>query len=417
MDYNALLDIATELGHRLAMCGAETFRVEESINLIMRAYGIDAEVFAIPNNLTVSIKTPDGQSLTRMRRIGLHGNDLDSVERYTNLSRRICSETPSVEVARNWLNETESSRLRYSNLWLLAGNAIGAAGFSIFFGGAFSDFIFAGLCGLVVGLVGLLMERLNANQFFRTITASFLMALLAYALAAFGIVQNADTVIIGTLMILVPGLLFTNAMRDIIYGDTNSGINRIVQVFLIAVAIALGTAVAWNVIAWILQPPATVPAAEYGVIIQFSACLIGSLGFMILFNVHGWGGLLCVLGGLISWGAYLLTFHLAKNDLIAYFVAAAAASLYSEIMARIRKYPAISYLVISIFPLIPGASVYYTMNYAVRDKMSDFADKGMHTIAIAGVIAVGILLISTLFRMWTTWKRSRAKHIEQGLRK
>lgn len=417
MDYNALLDICTDLGHRLAMCGAETFRVEESINLIMRAYGINAEVFAIPNNLTVSIKTPDGQSLTRMRRIGLHGNDLDSVERYTNLSRRICGEKPPVNTALQWLKETDASRLRYNNFWLLAGNALGAAGFSIFFGGAFRDFVFAGLCGLVVGLVGMLMDRLNANQFFRTIAASFLMALLAYALAVFDIVQNADTVIIGTLMILVPGLLFTNAMRDIIYGDTNSGINRIVQVFLIAVAIALGTAVAWSLIARAIQPPAAVPAAEYGVAIQLLSCLIGSLGFVILFNVHGWGGLLCVLGGIISWSTYLLTFHLTKDDLVAYFFAAAAASLYSEIMARIRKYPAISYLVISIFPLIPGASVYYTMNYAVRDKMTDFADTGMHTIAIAGVIAVGILLISTLFRMWTTWKRNQINSIEQGLRK
>jgi len=105
---------------------------------------------------------------------------------------------------------------------------------------------------------------------------------------------------------------------------------------------------------------------------------------------------------------------LTGSDLAAYFWAAMVASLYSEIMARIRKYPAISYLVISIFPLIPGASVYYTMNYAVRDEMSAFADMGMHTIAIAGVIAVGVLLVSTLFRMWTTWKRNT---IVKGLRK
>ena len=105
--------------------------------------------------------------------------------------------------------------------------------------------------------------------------------------------------------------------------------------------------------------------------------------------------------------------HLTGDDLAAYFFADAVASLYSEIMARIRKYPAISYLVISIFPLIPGASIYYTMKFAVQDDMSAFADKGMHTIAIAGVIAVGVLLISTLFRMWTTAKRNR---IAKGLR-
>lgn len=413
MDYSTLLDLCTDLGYRLAMCGAETFRVEESINLIMAAYGIQAEAFAIPNNLTVSIETPEGQPMTRMRRIGLHGNDLDSVERYTNLSRRICAQKPDLKTAVAWLKETDSSLVSYNLLWQIIGNFLGSAGFSVFFGGGFLDTLFAGLCGIVVGVVSLFMDKLKANQFFRTIAASFLMALLAYALAACHIAQNADTVIIGTLMILVPGLLFTNAMRDIIYGDTNSGVNRIVQVFLIAAAIALGTAAAWGVISMILGAPLSIPALDHSIITQLIACFIGCMGFVILFNIHGPGGLLCALGGTIAWGTYLLTMHLTGNDLAAYFWAAMVASLYSEIMARVRKYPAISYLVISIFPLIPGASVYYTMNYAVRDEMAAFADKGMHTIAIAGVIAVGVLLISTLFRMWTTWKRNP---IRKGLR-
>ena len=79
-------------------------------------------------------------------------------------------------------------------------------------------------------------------------------------------------------------------------------------------------------------------------------------------------------------------------------------------MARIRKYPAISYLVVSAFPLIPGAGVYYTMNYALRGDMDSFASKGMHTIAIAGVMAVGILLASTVVRLWFTVSNRKDMH-------
>ena len=82
------------------------------------------------------------------------------------------------------------------------------------------------------------------------------------------------------------------------------------------------------------------------------------------------------------------------------------AAVYSEVMARVRKYPAISYLVISIFPLIPGAGVYYTMNYAVRGQTELFLQQGMHTAAIAGIMAVAILLVSTVVRMiFTNRKR------------
>ena len=84
------------------------------------------------------------------------------------------------------------------------------------------------------------MDKFNPNQFFRIIIAAFLMAFTAYAMEGIGIASNADTMIIGALMLLVPGLLFTNALRDIINGDTNSGLNRVIQVFLIAIAIALG---------------------------------------------------------------------------------------------------------------------------------------------------------------------------------
>ena len=66
MDYNMLLELATDLGYRLAMNGAETFRIEESIRRILAAYGIESEVFAIPNRLTVSIETPEGKPMTRM---------------------------------------------------------------------------------------------------------------------------------------------------------------------------------------------------------------------------------------------------------------------------------------------------------------------------------------------------------------
>ena len=105
MDYYALVDFVVDLGYRLAMSGAETFRVEESVNRVMRAYGIEAEAFAIPNCLHISIETDNGKPLTRMRRIKEHGTDLDTVEKYSNLSRRICNERPEPAVAMQWLKE------------------------------------------------------------------------------------------------------------------------------------------------------------------------------------------------------------------------------------------------------------------------------------------------------------------------
>lgn len=409
MDNEKLLDLATELGYHLAMSGAETFRVEDSINRILAAYGMESEVFAIPNCMTVTLKTSNGQSITRMRRVGHHGNDLECVEQFSNLSRRICAEQPEIDTAAQWLEETKKACRRYPPLMEIAGNFLGAAGFALFFGGTLVDCLCSGVCGVIIGFANSFFGRLKVNHFFTTIASAFLMALTAYACGALGVADNTDTVVIGALMLLVPGLLFTNAMRDIIFGDTNSGTNRIVQVLLIAAAIALGTGAAWNLSELLWGVSVNSDPVAYDWYIQCLAACIGCLGFSLQFNEHGPGVALCVLGGGLSWAAYCAVLHFSGSDILAYFGAAIASAAYSEAMARIRKYPAISYLVVSIFPMIPGASIYYTTGYVVRGDMAGFASKGTHTIAIAGAIAVGILMVSTLVRLWGVWKQRNKK--------
>ena len=85
MDYNTIMDLAADLGYELSVSGAETFRVEDSMARVIGSYGIPAEVFSIPNYLIVSILTETGKPLTRMRRIGDHGNNLDAVEKLNAL--------------------------------------------------------------------------------------------------------------------------------------------------------------------------------------------------------------------------------------------------------------------------------------------------------------------------------------------
>ena len=407
MDYNTLLDLATDLGYELAMSGAETFRVEESITRVLDSYGVQAEVFAIPNYLVVSIITDNGKPITRMRRIGQHGNDLDSVEKFNGLSRALCNRKPEPKIGLEWLKMVKSQKIYYSQPVLYLGNFLGALGFALFFGGSWTDGFCAGICGLLVGFITKFLEDMKANYFFRTIAAAFSMSFVAYILSVIGIAPNVDAVVIGTLMLLVPGLLFTNAMRDIIYGDTNSGVNRIVQVLLIAVALALGTGAAWNAIASLGGDPVSVEAIHHSLVAECFYSFLGCLGFAFLFNIHGPGALLCTLGGILAWLIFDLMNLATGSDLASYFWAALGSSFYAEFMARVRKCPAIAYLVVAIFPLIPGAGVYYTMNYAVQGQMDAFAASGMHTAATAGIIAVGILLASTVFRMWTLWKASQ----------
>ena len=409
MDYYRLLDFATDFGYELSMSGAETYRVEESVYRILGAYGVEAEVYAVPNQLTVSITSPEGHPLTYMRRMGFHGNDLDAVERFSALSRRICAEKPDPETAMELLEQARKARRDHHWLAVLLGYFLGSAAFGIFFGGNLMDALIAGIGGILTGASSMFMERFKANNFFKTMLASFPLAFVPYLFGALGVISNPDAAVIGTVMTLIPGLLFTYAMRDIIFGDTNSGINRIVQVLLIALAISCGTAFAWNAATALWGEPASVPAIAHGFLIESLACAVGCIGFSFLFNVRGKGLILCIIGAIICWGVYVLVLMMGGNDNAAMLIGSIVAAIYAEIMARVRKCPAIGFLVLALLPLIPGSSLYYTMNYAVRGDMAMFASKGMSTIVLAGLMAAGVLLVSTSVRMWLVWKMEHKK--------
>ena len=183
MDYYLLTDLAATMGYHLAMSGAETFRVEDTVHRILGAYGIECEVFAIPNSISVSLEAANGKPLMVLRRIGFHGNDLEKLEKLNALSRRICAEKPAPDEAFRWLRETLGDCRTYRTGVYYLGNILAGMGFCIVFGGALRDCLWAGLIGLIIGLVSRFMDSREANPFFSTMLASCLMALPAYAAA------------------------------------------------------------------------------------------------------------------------------------------------------------------------------------------------------------------------------------------
>ncbi len=243
MNYDKLLNISVELGCRLMSSGAEIYRVEESVRRLLQAYGLDSpEVFAIPNCVIVSIATPEGHPITRMRRIAGHGTDIELLERCNDLCRRLCVQTPPLEEAQGLLDALPGRS--YAPRQVLLGYGIAPAFFSPLFGGGVGDTLSALMGGLAVGFCLLYAGRLiGSNSFFRTAICSAVASLVSLLLVRLGLGRSVDTVTISVLMVLVPGVALTNAMREIMAGDIISGLSRAADSILTAAAIAIGTAV------------------------------------------------------------------------------------------------------------------------------------------------------------------------------
>ena len=135
----------------------------------------------------------------------------------------------------------------------------------------------------------------------------------------------------------------------------------------------------------------------------FLACI----GFAILFNIHGVGIFICAGGGGLGWLCYLLTAPLVHSDIIQSFFAALVIYAWSELMARLRKCPVTSYLLVALFPLVPGGGIYYTMEHALNGETNQFLESLMHTLGMAGALAVGVLLVASAVRLFTDRRTRR----------
>ena len=134
-------------------------------------------------------------------------------------------------------------------------------------------------------------------------------------------------------------------------------------------------------------------------LMQLATAFLGSLGFAMLFHVRREKLLLASLGGLVAWGVYLLMGLVSDQDVVRYFAASVVITVYAEVLARLVKCPATLFLVTASVPLIPGGSLYRTMQYFMESNLDAFSSQALTTVLLAVSIAVGMLFPTSIFQL------------------
>ena len=240
MDQEQLLSCALDIGEQMLISGAEVGRVEAAIRFICGAYGCSrTDVFTITSSIVVSVFYPDGGYGTQTRRITGTRTDLTKLHRLNDLSREICATKPSYEQVQKKLAAI-TQRKPYP-LWLEAlASALIAASFAVFFGGSAIDGLVAGGLGLLLRYLTWILYRGELNAIFTNTVASFCLSFSAILLVRWGIGNDVNKIIIGNIMLLIPGIALTNSLRDMISGDIMTGMLRFLDAVLGAAAIAAG---------------------------------------------------------------------------------------------------------------------------------------------------------------------------------
>lgn len=237
---NEILQVAMLAGQMILENGGETYRVEETIWRICKIYGAEqAESFATPTGIMASI-CHGGKIYSLTRRVSKRTVDLNKIDKVNDLSRSILSKKLSVNDLKQELIKINKEEI-YPLPVIIIFSALGAGSFSVLFGGTLKDVFAAFLIGLIIKFLTIKWSDIGINSFFINSICSGIAALLAIIFYKLGIASQVNQTIIGAIMLLVPGLAITNAIRDTISGDLLSGLIRAAEAFLVAISIAVGT--------------------------------------------------------------------------------------------------------------------------------------------------------------------------------
>jgi len=246
MKPDMVLKAATLAGKILLESGAETVRVEETVTRICESLlAHDAHAFATPTGLFVSFDYND-TSYTKVLRIKGSRINLERINQVNQISRLCALKTMDELQAFEELKKVQSIS-EYPVFVKILSGGFAAMFFTYLFEGTLRDGLCAFFIGSFVQYIGGFFDRKNINSIVKITMLSAMLTFMILFLTHLGFVKNRDTTIIGTLMLLVPGVAITNAVRDWIFGDLLSGATRAIEAVLIAVALALGAGIVLSV--------------------------------------------------------------------------------------------------------------------------------------------------------------------------
>ena len=242
MDYSKLLQVILDIAEEMLVCGAEVSRVEDSIERMCGAYNCTrVNAFIITSNIQVTMEDPDGNIVTQIRRIIRSDVNFDKLDYLNDLSRYICREKPEVSLVRRRFEQVMERR-NYPGWVGYLGAAMIAGGFAVFFGGNLLDGAASAVLGLLITAMTHFMGKYEKNQLAMMFIISFLSGLITIVMMSAGLGAHQDKIMIGGIMLLIPGIAMTNSVRDMLIGDIVTGMLRLTNSLLQAAAIACGFA-------------------------------------------------------------------------------------------------------------------------------------------------------------------------------
>ncbi len=235
-----VLELALQAGRILLENGAEIFRVEETMDRICGHYGVRSEsTFVLSNGIFMTAGSDRERYFAKVQHIPVSGTHLNKVAAVNQLSREIEEGKYTVQQAAEALEQIKRMPGKRKGIQILA-SGVGSGAFCCLLGGNAGDSFCAFVSGLLLFAFVLYVSAPHLSKIVGNIGGGALVTVLCSLMYLAGWGQNMNFMIIGSIMPLVPGVAFTNAIRDMADGDYISGSVRMMDALLVFLCVAIG---------------------------------------------------------------------------------------------------------------------------------------------------------------------------------
>lgn len=246
-DQKEVLDAAMQAGHILLENGAEIFRVEETMERICRHFGIESgSSFVLSNGIFTTAGNEREEIFAKVQHIPVSGTHLDRVAAVNQLSREIEAGSVSLAEVKRRLKDIRMMPGKSKTMQIVA-SGVGSACFCYLFGGDLRDSAAAFLAGVFLYLYVIFLSAPRLSKIVGNIGGGALVTFVCMMLYLMKVGEHLNYMIIGSVMPLIPGVPFTNAIRDIADGDYISGSVRMLDALLVFFSIAMGVGMVFGV--------------------------------------------------------------------------------------------------------------------------------------------------------------------------
>lgn len=389
----ARVGFTIELARRLHQYGAAAPRLEQAVCTVATQLGLVCDVLSTPTSIVLSFREPGGDGIadiTQVVRIAPGEVNLARLCRADEIADQVAAGQLEPHHGMVQLHTLGRPLSRRALIATVVSYGLAAAAIAVLFGAAGADALVAGVIGVVIGAImvaGVGHPRLAvAAEAIAALAATF----IATMVSAWVVPLALNTVVLSALIVLVPGMSLTNAVREVTSQHLASGVARFGGAAATILKLAFGTIAATQVCAVLGIVPAAHSLPQLPLWWQWPAVVVAGFAIAILFQAPRRDFPL-VLASVI--GTYVVTLAAGKafGTPFGVFIGGLVLSASSNLYARMMRRPGALIREPGLLLLVPGSIGFRSVSNLLNNQIASGIDIAVVLVTVLIALVAGLL--------------------------